>query len=472
MSYLNSPNLVFTGDFAADTSTVNNDVRHYDNSTFESYFQEPAIPDDSNGTNGWWNPQGGNVFNFQNCSVQQLCFPDGSRQNISNGSDPILGQLVGGPEGRATGKMLDMDPQWQMASELWCVSLRLYTQKNELLFSGEIRVSGFRDLQMRQQQGDNVNRQPLGGGWTSILTNVIWGDEASKSPFLMQLKNATEDNSLSIQLNMYGFYYTHKDGRFGMGRIIGTIGPWFNTEPKTFAPNRRLYGVMDWGGATFLQYSNFLVDTKNASIAIDLGGSFPIQDSLGTIKDNNQYILGVLKGSSDFVPSKTVGVNYLSDTDFVTLDILDYTTGDNSWLNTTGGIVKINGLTSQQITLLDDHQLVLVSPSNKNPGQYNLVCREAIDGINVRADNLNARLEYQETAKINLYAYQWGLALPDTKITFELQPKTQAFFGGQMNGSKMPKAAIPYINTPASGISFQNSIQTGKTGLGLSLIHI
>lgn len=457
MSYLNSPRLVFTGDFMADTSTVNNDVRHYDNTTFEPYFQEPSDPTNPNIMNGWWNPSGGSVFNFQNCVVQQLNFPDGSEQSISNGSDPVLGQLVGGPDGRATGKMIDMDPQWQMSSELWCVRLRIYSSKNEVLLSGEISVSGFRDLQMRQQNGGSVNGQPMGGGWTSVLTNVIWGDAASSSPFLMQLKQTTEDNTLSIQLNMYGFYYNHApDGRFGMGKIIGSIGPWFAGDPKTFAPNRRLCGVMDWGqGATFLQYSNFLVDHDNARLTLDLGGSFPIQDSLGTITGTTEYSLGILKGSSNFINSKNTPVKYLSANDFLPIGKVNYTSGNTDWLDTTGGIVTFNSLTQTQLSLLADHQLVLVSPSTKKTGQFVMVCRETIDGLNLRADDINTRLEYSETANVHLYAYQWGKALKtNDMVSFTLQPKTQAFFGGQMKGPHTPKAAIPYINTPTSGISF------------------
>ena len=55
MSALHLPRLVFSGDFQADVSTVNNDVRHYDTATFEPRFQQPA----SGATrNGWWNPSG------------------------------------------------------------------------------------------------------------------------------------------------------------------------------------------------------------------------------------------------------------------------------------------------------------------------------------------------------------------------------------------------------------------------------
>ena len=63
MSYLNKLRLVFAGDFQADVSTVNNDVRHYDNATFEERFQQPFENEyHQNNTdliyNGYWNPEG------------------------------------------------------------------------------------------------------------------------------------------------------------------------------------------------------------------------------------------------------------------------------------------------------------------------------------------------------------------------------------------------------------------------------
>lgn len=476
MSYLNSPNLVFTGDFMADTATVNNDVRHYDNANFEAYFQDPSVPKDPNGMNGWWNPEGGAVFNLQNCTVQQISFPDGSLQRVDGGTDPVLGKLAGGPQGRSLGKMIDLDPQWQMSSQLWCVKLRIYSETNEVLLSGDIAVSGFRDLQSRQT-GTPVNGQPMGGGWTSVLTNLVWGAGAGDSPFLMALKEATHGDMLSIQLNMFGYYYSHQDGRFGMGRIIGVVGPWFRNEPLTFAPNRRLYGIMDWGKAgIYFNYSNFLVDEANARLTADLGSSFPITDSMGTIGNNDmlkkpQYLFGVLKGSSDFAPPAQPAPPavtdwdpvYVQDADVLIIGAVDYSEGDNSWLNTTGGIVSLP-LTADQLTLLEDHQLVLLTPSNKNPGQYVIVSREAIGGYNVRADNLNERLENGRTVTISLYAYQWGKPLAGNRITFAIQPKTQAFFGGQMQGSKAPKAAIPYINFPVEGISLAAEAETDATG--------
>jgi hypothetical protein len=118
--------------------------------------------------------------------------------------------------------------------------------------------------------------------------------------------------------------------------------------------------------------------------------------------------------------------------------------------------------------------LVLVTPSTTQPGQFVMVCREAIDGINVRADNLNERLDYGKTVNISLYAYQWGVPMPaqtngqNNTVAISIQPPTQAFFGGQMVGSHKPTAPIPYVNTPAEGLSLPDSINiAGENGMSL-----
>ena len=146
MSYLHTPRLVFSGSFQADVSTVNNDVRHYDNSTFEPRFQE--LPD-GNVRNGWWNPSGGAIFQLAGCAVKQVTDADGTVSR-SAADDPVIGQLVAGPGDRTAGKLVDIDPQMQMTSEIWGLSLRLFAPSGELVLEGLLAPVGFRDLQLRQ----------------------------------------------------------------------------------------------------------------------------------------------------------------------------------------------------------------------------------------------------------------------------------------------------------------------------------
>ena len=62
MSYLDSPRIHFRGWFQADVSTINNDVRFFQNDSFVPEYQQLD-------TNGSWNPRGTAVFRILDCSV-------------------------------------------------------------------------------------------------------------------------------------------------------------------------------------------------------------------------------------------------------------------------------------------------------------------------------------------------------------------------------------------------------------------
>ena len=136
MSYLHLPRIVFSGDFISDVSTVNNDTAHYNNETFRPSFQAPALKG-TRSSNGWWNPEGGATFNFQNCSIQKICYSDGTIADASSMQN-LIGEFIEGAEGRSAGKMVDLDPQQQMVSELWAVRLRIVNKTGDEVLSGDL----------------------------------------------------------------------------------------------------------------------------------------------------------------------------------------------------------------------------------------------------------------------------------------------------------------------------------------------
>lgn len=456
MSYLHAPRLVFTGDFLSDVSTVNNDTAHYNNATFQPNFQEPG----QGATNGWWNPEGGAVFDFQNCSVKQIFLPDGTTQT-SQYDDIIIGQAVVGAEGRPTGKMVDLDPDAQMYSALWCVQFRICTANGDLLFKGDITTTSFRDLQMRQLDGGKSNGQPLGASWTSVITNVEWGKMADQSAFLKTLRATTQNNTLAINMNPFGYYYSHNDGRFSLGRIIGSIGPYFEGEPLTFAAARRLYGINYTPSArgTYFSISNFLAEPEARRVSVDFGASFPVSDSIGTINYKQDLRLAVSKVPQTFVASPRTPTSYISPDDFIEIGALDYQS-DPDWLNQTGGIVSFNNLPDATISALSNNQLILVSPSAGQPGQYAVIAREAIDGLVARADNFIQRLDYGQSVDVDFYAYQWGNLLPGAGITATLDPATP----DTPVGPKNPISELYGNNFPTDGLSFNGQISTNPQG--------
>ncbi len=456
MSYLHAPRLVFTGDFLSDVSTVNNDTAHYNNETFKPDFQKPG----QGATNGWWNPEGGAVFDFQNCRIRQLSLPDGTILSHPS-QDPLIGQVVMGAEGRPTGKMVDIDPDAQMYSALWCVQVRICTRDNELLLQGDLDTTSFRDIQMRQTDGAKNNGQALGATWTSTLTNVQWGEKANWSPFLGRLRKTTQENKLSVNLNSFGYYYAHNDGRFSLGRILGSIGPYFSNEPVTFAAARRLYGIYQPAGqrSTYFSTSNFLVEYETNSVTVDLGASFPVENSLGAIHLNQRLYLAVSKIPVQFAPDRNNPAYYISQSDVVGIGIVGYASG-NDWLMQTGGVVSLNNLPSETMRLLTDHQLLLITMVQGKPDQFLVVAREAIDGQVVRADNFVLRLDCRETQKVKFHAYQWGRPLANALIKTSLQPPTPDTPVGPNN----PISVIYGNNFPQDGITFASSVVTAADG--------
>jgi hypothetical protein len=460
MAYLHLPRLTFSGDFVSDVSTVNNDVQHFNNETFEPSFQLPG----QGGTNGWWNPEGGATFGFENCRVMRVTKEDGTVLADSS-LDAIIGQFVVGGEGRNSGKMVDLDPDNQMVSALWGVTFRILNTRNELLLEGKVKPTSFRDLQNRQYKGGKVNGQPLGGSWSSVLEDVIWGEQATTSQFLTELRKKTHHNKISINLNGFGYYYNHNHGRFSYGRMLGSIGPWFENEPELFAPARRLYGVHKSGDSprppTWFGGSNFILDETNGHLAIDLGSSFPVCDSLGNIDLSTQFHLAISNTPITYSPSDCPSGTkvLLPESSLSIINQIPYLQQEN-WLNQTSGIVDFFNLSKDIVESLKNRQLLLVA-SNKS-SEYLLIAREAINGFYCRADNFVQRIDTNQSVTINIYAYQYGQPLVNQIITLKMQPPGPTSPKADNNP---PICDIYGNNDPQDGLTFAQSCVTNENGL-------
>lgn len=461
MSYLDTPRLVFSGDFLSDVSTINNITNYYNNATFQSDFQ---------GKDGLWNPEGGAVFNFQECTVHKMVYSSGKEETESK----LVGQLVTGAEGRTTGKMVDLDPQEQGSSELWAVQLRILTSKDELILEGNLDTTAFRDLQRRQSAGIRENGQPLGGTWTTVLTNITWGKASKNHPFFKELKSSTDENTLSVNLNAFGYYYQQaENGRFSLGKMLGAIGPWFKNDPKTFAPCRRLYGIANQGTpqrpAVYFSNTNFKVDESKSTVTVDFGSSFPVINSLGTVGFQQPLYLAVShQALSNNV--NTHGIQLTSKDlieNYTMIGRVPYEPG-RSWLFQTSGIVTLDlpqeaqdylvGNESTSDPKINPHQLVLITSNERH--EMVIIAREAIDGYLVRADNFVQRLDAYQSNTVHFYGYQWGKPLSSRNITVTLQPPTPVVPQGPNN----PICDTPGNNYPKDGVSYPSVITTNEKG--------
>ena len=115
MSYLSqSLRLHFAGQFQATVSTVNNDVTHFNNETFDPSFQERP--------GGWWNPQGDGVWRLMGCRITSAYLADGQE---AAGDDPVLQMQIADSDDSAPAKIVDLDPQQQMVSMIFGLTVRI-----------------------------------------------------------------------------------------------------------------------------------------------------------------------------------------------------------------------------------------------------------------------------------------------------------------------------------------------------------
>src|SRR5262249_19017483 len=148
MSYLRLPRLIFAGQFQADPSTVNNDPHHFDPATFRSDYQMRA----SGAADGWWNPRGTGAWRFVGCTVARVVYRDGT-SCTDPGVDPIVGTPVNPANSRVEGKLVDLDPEQQMVSQVWGLRVSLGGPQRPIRIVSDFEPSAFADIWTRYPQG-------------------------------------------------------------------------------------------------------------------------------------------------------------------------------------------------------------------------------------------------------------------------------------------------------------------------------
>ncbi len=449
MSYLDSPRFHFTGWFQADVSTINNDVRFFQNSSFVPEYQQLE-------QNASWNPEGTGVYRILDCSVTGA-YLDGHQLTTAK-DDSIIGMTLQNAANRAPGKLVDLDPQQQMVSQIWGMQVRVVDAKANTMLQGEYAPAAFTNLWQRQKTGVRRDQQ-LAACYQSVLEGVTW-PEATDSALLKALRAATQDDMLSIEFNVYGYGRDSTIPRYTMGHIAGTIGPYKHGEPKHFTVGRQMIAVapnftQPAGGVNNLQAK---VAGDGVSLTADFGNTFQIFDANSGLMDIGQVFLGVLT-SNPATPQTTVDkaqVQMIAEVPYL---------GDN-WYTQTAGVQTFdltNNAAARQV--LPANPIVLVSPV-QGSDNFNVLLQESIQGYYVRADSYVYRIDPGETKTVDFYASQFGIPLGHAPIDLS---DTQGFMGGSGGGATVspptrPAAAIPSISTPANAISYPASIQTDLKG--------
>ena len=144
MSYLDVPRLHFAGTFIADPSTLNNTPQNFDPST--------VITSQNDG----WNPNGKGQWQFLNCQVQSVVYDDGT---IST-DDPVIGRPVQGTDQPQIAKLVDLDSEQQMVSEIYGFQVQLSDSSGSAVLVGNFEVGAFYDIWFRATVGGgDIHRQ-------------------------------------------------------------------------------------------------------------------------------------------------------------------------------------------------------------------------------------------------------------------------------------------------------------------------
>ncbi len=428
MSYLDRPRLVFSGIFGADPSTVNNDPLNYD----------PARTEKDPG----WNPGGTGQWTFIGCTVTAALGAGGA----AAADDPILGaQVVGNPKG-SPAKLVDLDSEQQMVSQIWGFDVQLVSASGSTLVTGHFQVAAFTDIWFRAVDAGSGGDAPMGACYQSVLTPLVWGDVAA-SPFLRELRAAGTEG-LSIKFNLDGINMQSGTPTFTQGRVVGTIGPARAGEPAHFVAGRLLRSAPGTaadpqpvvlqgtppGSPVF--FAPATVEEKRALLQVDLGNSLstttpggPLNPALGDLQ------LAVLAKPP------------------VLLGPVAYQGAD--WYTTTAGIVELQ-LSPEQLAAAKKAPLALVQIGAA--GEPAVLLRENPQGACVRAETFVFRLNPGESAAVELSATTFGRPAAGQVLSLRLAPE----YVNQIQSPPNPPS-IP-IGQPASALSFPESVTTDASG--------
>jgi hypothetical protein len=450
MSYLNLPRLHFAGRFQAAPSTVNNDPLHFDNSKFVDDYQKYG----RGASNGWWNPNGDASWLFIGCKVTAAWI---GHDQTADAGDVINKCLIGDSDRSAPAKIVDLDPEQQMVSEVWGLQVRICLADGTNLLRANYTPAPFMDIWDRSAGGGG----DTGGGamYQSVLTDIEWGD-ISASPFLRALKQQSKDGLLSIKFNIDGYNMDPTSPDFTRGRIVGTIGPASASEPEHFVPGRHFMAAAGPNGNFFapagkVNFCVAMVDAQAGKIVLDLGNAIPTTVPGGSMVDLGTLALGYpeppTSGTSAGGPPPVLfsAINYLR----------------RGWYEATAGIVTFprgRALTQTELTTIQQNPLIVCATAAS--GMTSAAISEASNGTYVRADRFVFRLNPGDTASVRLYATQFGQPYEGARIISVFDPS-------QLQPGS-PLGPAPPVGTPTGAVEFPARVIADNNGFAELAIQV
>ena len=428
MSYLNSPRLTFSGKFQADPSTVNNDPTHFNNATFDPSFQDYQTAD---ALNGWWNPDGTGNWRFIGCTITSVTYQDGTSTNDPL-LDPIIGMSIMDTDSRTAAKIVDLDSQQQMVSELWGLIVRIVSNDGTTLMKGDYEVAAFTNIWFGRSVDLSAD-SAAAASYQSIIKNIKWDTGISNSRYINELKAASADQ-LSIQFTLDRYNDAFTNSEFTIGRIAGSIGPSNKTEPKHFVIGRQLFpqpispNPPSWN-AQNCNFSVAVVDEKLKQLVLDFGNALQFTFG-GDIAEKRDLHIAINTGTAD-VPAYTE------------IGKIDYS--DPNWYMSTSGICTFD-LTDEQLSLVQQFPLVILQFAVVPTDVFTLpaLSKQVIYYESVEyasADQFVFRLDADEKCSIDFYTTKFGKGYAKT---IQFQDDTANFLGPTPPVVGVP--AIPFFS--------------------------
>ncbi|HZL56631.1 MAG TPA: ferritin-like protein [Bryobacteraceae bacterium] len=426
MSYLLPPRLHFAGRFQADVSTVNNNPLNFDARTFRANFGTPSPG------RGSWNPGGTGAWRLSECTVQRVVYRDGSTGD-HHVTDPVVGAAIANAPDRVAGKIVDLDPQQQMVSEIWGFQIALAGN-----FAG--RRFGFLSFFETAAFGDIWRRFPggqpdsmFGAFYQSSLAVTEWQDGDSR--FFRELSSGGETpKKLSIRFNVDGYDDDPASRTFTFGRITGSIGLYDSREPEHFISGRTLEAVAP------APFKSAYAKICEQTLHLDLGNSLATVSPGAAIANSGQLYAAILEPGRDPELLARIPSN------------------EPDWYTNTSGIVSIP-LTANQLASAAKAPLGVVQISDNN-GTRQPVLREAGDGRFVRADRFVFRFNPGDRVTTKLFATIFGE--PASRRAIRLKLDSSAALGkSNLAGTD----DLPPIGVPSTALQFSEQLRTGDDGI-------
>jgi hypothetical protein len=413
MSHLHRPGLTFWGRFEADVATGNNSPRFY--------TDPPTTPPPAD-TN--WNLPGGGEFRLLDCVVGAVLDDGADDADGADGADgaddPVRTAVVTDARDRVAGKIVDLDPQYQGASQLFGLRVRIVADGVELI-AGEFVPAGFRDYARWHAR------------FVSVLDDIVWAPPGT-SGFVDRLRETTADGLLAIRLITHSYNTGTR-----IGRLDGAIGPYRSGEPHQFVAGRHFLAPPD---DTPLNSFDGVVDGDR--LTIDLANSLALDGPQTGLTD--EFRIGLLTSSIT-----AAGAVVEEGRDVVTLSRpVPYQ--EPGWLRTTGGLVTVD--LPDSVTTPDggtrpiDHRpLALVRGS----APRRVAIRETPAGLLVRADDEVVRLEPGHPATTRIRVTRYGVPVAGAQLVGGVRDPVPAMGG-------------PLINTPREWLRLHSVPPTDGDG--------